>query len=441
MSASLDLLFGAHLQEVMRRSGVALADSQFDRLLIHAGEPVGVFRDDTEYPYKPHAIFRWWAPLLDAPGSMVEWIPGERPRLYFRAATDFWYQPPQLPVGGWPEHFDIVTVSSWEAMVEALAKQPARKTAWLSDRPPTGLPECVQSSPAALWQQLEFARSRKTGYEIACLREANALGAKGHRAAEAAFHAEGSEFEIHQAFLAGCGQREQELPYNAIVGVNEAASVLHYQILKRRSPTPVRSLLLDAGASCRGYGSDITRTYARSAEGPFSALVEAMDQMQQGLAQQVVPGADWKEIHLAAVRGVADILSSAEIVRCSGEEATALGLTRLFFPHGIGHMLGLQVHDVAGLWADDRATTIPRPPQDPALRLTRILEPGFVVTLEPGLYFIESLLAPLRHDAALREKLNWALIDSLKPFGGVRIEDNLALTSTGHENLTRVAFG
>ena len=441
MSASLDLLFGAHLQEVIRRSGVALADSQFDRLLIHAGEPLGVFRDDTEYPYKPHAMFRWWAPLLDAPGSVVEWVPGERPRLYFRAATDFWYQPPQLPASGWPEHFDIVTVSSWEAMVEALAKKPARKTAWLSDRPPTGLPECVQSSPASLWQRLEFARSRKTDYEIACLREANALGAKGHRAAEAAFHAGGSEFEIHQAFLTGCGQREQELPYNAIVGVNEAAAVLHYQILKRQSPTPVRSLLLDAGASCRGYGSDITRTYARSAEGPFFALVEAMDQMQQRLASQVVPGVDWKDIHLAAVHGIADILSAADIVRCSGEEATTLGLTRLFFPHGIGHMLGLQVHDVAGLWADESATTIPRPPLDPVLRLTRILEPGFVVTLEPGLYFIESLLAPLRHDAALREKLNWALIDSLKPFGGVRIEDNLALTSSGHENLTRVAFG
>ncbi len=441
MSASLDLLFGAHLEEVMRRSGVALADTEFDRLLIHAGEPLGVFRDDTEYPYKPHAMFRWWAPLLDAPGSVVEWIPGERPRLYFRAATDFWYQPPQLPVVGWPEHFDIVTVNSWEAMVDALSNEPARKTAWLSDRAPTGLPECVQSSPASLWQRLEFARSRKTDYEIACLREANALGAKGHRAAEAAFHAGGSEFEIHQAFLTGCGQREQELPYNAIVGVNEAAAVLHYQILKRQSPTPVRSLLLDAGASCRGYGSDITRTYARSAEGPFFALVEAMDQMQQRLASQVVPGVDWKDIHLAAVHGIADILSAADIVRCSGEEATTLGLTRLFFPHGIGHMLGLQVHDVAGLWADESATTIPRPPLDPVLRLTRILEPGFVVTLEPGLYFIESLLAPLRHDAALREKLNWRLIDGLKPFGGVRIEDNLALTSSGHENLTRVAFG
>jgi Xaa-Pro dipeptidase len=440
MSSSFNLLFKSHLEEVMRRTADALAQSQFDRLLIHAGETIGVFRDDTEYPYKPHAMFRWWVPLLDAPGSVVEWAPGQRPKLYFRAATDFWYQPPKLPASGWPEHFDIVTVDGWDAMVKAMASQPG-KTAWLGDRPPTGLPEYVKGATASLWQRLEFARSSKTDYEIACLREANVLGARGHRAAESAFQAGGSEFEIHQAFLSGCGQREQELPYNAIVGVNESAAVLHYQVLQRRAAEPSRSLLLDAGASCRGYGSDITRTYTREKSGPFAALIEQMDCMQRELAGTVQPGVDWKDIHQAAVDGIARILSAAEIVLCSGEEATQTGLTRRFFPHGIGHMLGLQVHDVAGLWADEMATSIARPELDPALRLTRILEPGFVVTLEPGIYFIESLLTPLRDDPICRSKLNWPLIESLKPFGGIRIEDNLAVTSAGHSNLTRDAFG
>ena len=440
MSSSFDLLFKSHLEEVMRRTTDALAHSQFDRLLVHAGETIGVFRDDTEYPYQPHAMFRWWVPLLDAPGSVVEWVPGQRPKLYFRAATDFWYQPPKLPASGWPEHFDIVTVDGWDAMVKAMASQPG-KTAWLSDRPTTGLPESVKAATTSLWQRLEFARSTKTDYEIACLREANVLGARGHRAAESAFQAGGSEFEIHQAFLSGCGQREQELPYNAIVGVNESAAVLHYQVLQRRAAEPSRSLLLDAGASCRGYGSDITRTHTREKSGPFAALIEEMDRMQRELAGAVRPGVDWKDVHEAAVDGIGQILSAAEIVLCSGEEATQTGLTRRFFPHGIGHMLGLQVHDVAGLWADETATSIARPTLDPALRLTRILEPGFVVTLEPGLYFIESLLAPLRDDPSYRSKLNWPLIESLKPFGGVRIEDNLAVTSTGHSNLTRDAFG
>lgn len=439
MSTELDSLFAAHLAQVMQRTTDVLSRSGFDSVLVHAGEPVPVFRDDTEYPYKPHAMFRWWLPLLDAPGSVVCFQPGKRPRLYFRAATDFWYQPPRLPQTGWPEHFEVVTVGSLGELLSALPKDLGR-AAWLSDDFPQGLGSGTVSAPQDLWQRLEYARSCKTDYEIGCLRAANRLGAQGHRAAAAVFQAGGSEYDIHQAFVAACGQREQELPYNAIVAINESAAVLHYQVLQRQPGTPSRSLLLDAGASCRGYGSDITRTYARDSDSLFSALIQSMDRMQRELAASVAPGVDWKDIHLAAVQGVAEILSEMGIAKCSAVEATERGLTRVFFPHGIGHMLGLQVHDVAGFWADEEATLIPRPPLDPALRLTRKLEPGFVVTLEPGLYFIDSLLAPLRKDATRRDLLDWAQIEALRPFGGVRIEDNLALTATGHVNLTREAF-
>lgn len=438
MSTELDSLFAAHLAQVMQRTTDVLSRSGFDSLLVHAGEPLPVFRDDTEYPYKPHAMFRWWLPLLDAPGSVVLFQPGQRPRLYFRAATDFWYQAPQIPSQGWPEHVEVVTVGSLAELLSVLPRDLGR-AAWLGDRRPEGLDNGVVLAPESLWQRLEFARSRKTDYEIRCLKLANQLGVQGHRAAASAFQAGASEYEIHQAFVAACGQREQELPYNAIVAVNESAAVLHYQVLQRQPAQPSRSLLLDAGASCRGYGSDITRTYARG-DNDFVTLIQLMDEMQRKLAARVRPGVDWKDIHLAAVAGVADILSEMGIVTCSADEATERGLTRVFFPHGIGHMLGLQVHDVAGFWADEDATPIPRPPLDPALRLTRTLEPGFVVTLEPGLYFIDSLLAPLRQDVARRGLLNWALIDHLRPFGGVRIEDNLALTSSGHLNLTRDAF-
>jgi Xaa-Pro dipeptidase len=438
MSTQLDSLFGAHLREVMRRTASVLEHCGLDSLLIHAGEPLPVFRDDTEYPYKPHATFRWWLPLLDAPGSVVCFRPGERPLLLFRAATDFWYQAPKLPSTGWPEHFEVVTVGSLDALMEALPKNLGR-AAWLSDSHPAALLNRVSAGSQDLWQQLEFARSCKTDYEIACLRAANQWGARGHVAAAAAFHGGGTEYDIHQAFVAACGQREQELPYNAIVAVNESAAVLHYQVLQRTAKGPGRSLLLDAGASCRGYGSDITRTHARE-PGEFAALVAAMDRLQQALAAQVKPATDWKAIHQAAVEGIAQILCDATIVKGPPADAIDSGLARIFFPHGIGHMLGLQVHDVAGTWADAAATPIPRPPLDPALRLTRQLEPGFVVTLEPGLYFIDSLLAPIRADAALSARLNWSLIDTLRPFGGVRIEDNLALTAHGHINLTREAF-
>jgi len=96
------------------------------------------------------------------------------------------------------------------------------------------------------------------------------------------------------------------------------------------------------------------------------------------------------------------VLREAGLVKVSPEEAVATGVSRAFFPHGIGHGLGLQVHDVGGFAASDRGGTIPRPDGHPYLRLTRVLEPGFVVTIEPGIY------VPGR--------------------GGVRIEDTIIVT-------------
>lgn len=432
-------LFAAHLDEIGRRTAVALDACGYDGLVLHAGEAIEIFLDDHPLPYKAHAPFKWWAPLLDAPGSLVWVRPGRRPTLIFRVETDFWYQPAVLPQGGWPAAFEVVTTHSREQTRAALPHDLSRH-AWIGDP----LPELAAwglgaVNPSPLMARLDHARGCKTAYEIACLREANRIGARGHRAAEACFRDGGSEYEIHQAFVGACGQREQELPYNAIVALNEAGAVLHYQVLRRERPAPPRSLLLDAGASFAGYGSDITRTWSY-ADAHFAALIKGMDAVQQGLCAQVAPGVDWRDIHLAAVEGIARLLREAGVIRCSVEESLENGVARLFFPHGIGHMLGLQVHDVGGFMADDHGVaTLPKPPKDPALRLTRRLEPGFVVTMEPGLYFIDALLKPVR-SGPLAAHIDWARVDALQPFGGIRIEDDLAVTAEGCDNLTREAF-
>jgi Xaa-Pro dipeptidase len=137
-------------------------------------------------------------------------------------------------------------------------------------------------------------------------------------------------------------------------------------------------------------------------------------------------------------RQLAALLREAGIVRCSADEAVATGITRAFLPHGLGHLLGLQVHDAGGRLADETGAKREPPAKDPALRLTRVLQPGFVVTIEPGLYFIPALLraALERHE----DKLNRSLIERLVPFGGVRIEDDVEVTQDGHRNLSREAF-
>jgi Xaa-Pro dipeptidase len=164
-----------------------------------------------------------------------------------------------------------------------------------------------------------------------------------------------------------------------------------------------------------------------------------MDELQQSLCASVRAGTDWRDIHLSAHHLTAELLQEADIILCDANEAVDTGLSSVFLPHGIGHLLGLQVHDVGGWMRSAEGGEIPRPPGHDYLRLTRVLEPGFVVTMEPGIYFIEQLLNEARADSR-GQKINWARVAQLSPCGGIRVEDDLAVTSAGCENLTRDAF-
>jgi Xaa-Pro dipeptidase len=199
-----------------------------------------------------------------------------------------------------------------------------------------------------------------------------------------------------------------------------------------------RSLLIDAGAEFNGYAADVTRTYSASATDDFAALIASMDALQQRICEEVKPGVDFVVLHAFTHRQLAAVLREHQLVTCSADEAVSTGITRGFLPHGLGHLLGLQVHDAGGRMADATGKKREPPAQDPFLRLTRVLQPGVVVTIEPGLYFIPSLLRALlgKHES----RLNRAAIERLLPFGGIRIEDNVAVTADGHRNLTRDAF-
>jgi Xaa-Pro dipeptidase len=294
-------------------------------------------------------------------------------------------------------------------------------------------------NPRDLMRRLDYDRAAKSPYELECMREANRLGARGQLAAERVFRTGATEFEIELAFLAGCGLREQELPYNPIIALNEGGAVLHYQVLSKEQPRERHSLLIDAGAEFAGYASDITRTHAYE-DPEFRALIARMDELQQRLCTGVRAGVDWRDVQLQAHVLTGELLHEADLIRVSGAEAVASGVTRVFLPHGIGHLLGIEVHDVGGFLKTREQGEIPRPDGHPYLRLTRVLEPGFVVTMEPGIYFIPQLLEAARADDAHSRRINWPRVAALTKFGGIRIEDNLAVTAAGCENLTRDAF-
>ena len=215
--------------------------------------------------------------------------------------------------------------------------------------------------------------------------------------------------------------------------------MLHYTDRDRAPPVTRRSFLIDAGASAAGYAADITRTYAADDEPDFAALVRAVDAVQQALCARVLDGVDYRRIHLESHLLLAGVLRDAGLIRCSPETAVAAGISSVFFPHGIGHGIGLQTHEVAGFAASDAGGTIAKPEGHPYLRLTRTLAPGMVVTIEPGIYFIGMLLEPLRAGPHA-DKVDWARVEALAPCGGVRIEDNVVCSSDGPVNFTREAF-
>ncbi|MBM5811530.1 MAG: Xaa-Pro dipeptidase [Gammaproteobacteria bacterium] len=428
-------LYHDHLQRLCARADAVLAAAGYDGLVIASGSLQSPYLDDNAWPFRPNPRFQVWVPA-PAPDCFVVYRPGQRPGLVFHQPEDYWYQPPPLPQGEYAAAFEPCIVRN---PVELQHRPELRRGRWaVLGEPCAATAGLGDHDPAPVCLPLDYARAVKSGYELACMAQASLAGARAHRAAAAAFLDGAGEYAVHQAYCAAIRVREAELPYNNIVAFGAHAAVLHYQQLERQRPPDVRSFLLDAGARYAGYCCDITRTHAAH-EDRFAALVRALDAAQQRLAGQVRPGTDYRDIHLAAHREIAGVLIEAGLVHGSTDEAVATGLTGVFFPHGIGHLLGVQVHDTGGLMAGPDGGVRPRPDGHPTLRLTRMLEAGMAVTIEPGVYFIESLLAAAAADQR-RQRINWPLVAELRSCGGIRIEDNVVPQDGAPRNLTRAAF-
>ena len=430
-------LYGAHVLEMQRRWESAMLAEDYSAILVHAGTPLISFLDDYVYPFRSNPHFLAWVPLTHHPESVLLIRPGEQPLLWFYQPEDYWHLPPADPESWWADHIEVRVVSDADAWHSELPKS-RKSAAVLGDSPSLAAmfkPE--QINPGSLLTRLHLERTRKTLYEHASMQRANHSAARAHVAAEQAFREGKSEFDIHLAYLDSCRQNDVELPYGSIVALNHHGAVLHYQRRERTVPAESRSFLIDAGATCAAYAADVTRTYTRR-PGEFAELVAAMDDMQQDLARTVAAGQDFKSLHLATHLRIARILAEAGIITISPEDAVATGLSAVFYPHGLGHFIGLQTHDVAGL-IDNHGDAIARPEGHPYLRLTRILEVGNAVTIEPGLYFVRPLLEEWKATGN-PQAINWDAVERLAPYGGIRIEDNVVITEQGNDNLTRTAF-
>jgi Xaa-Pro dipeptidase len=428
-------LYAEHLVARQRTTEAALSACGFDALVISSGVAFGYFADDQHAPLHETPHFAHWVPLR-GPHHLLLVRPGEKPRLVRYAPEDYWYE--QAPLGEtfWADDFDLHEVGSREQawkLVEAKGR-----VAYIGDEPDAARSAGIQDAAlnhAELVARLDWERSFKSAYEVGCLEEAEKIASWGHRAALAAFDKGASELEVHHAFLTACGCVEADLPYPTIIAHDEKGATLHYT--GKRLQRNGRVLLIDAGARYLGYCSDITRTWTRKECDPvFRDLVKGVDALQLELCEKVVPGLPYADLHRAGHILIGDLLQELGVLKTSGEQAFEMGLTSPFFPHGLGHFLGIQVHDVSGRQAEPKGGIAPPPEHSPFLRTTRTIAEHQVFTVEPGVYFIDMLLREHRVGPH-SELIDWALVDKLKPFGGVRIEDNVLVTAAGHVNLTR----
>jgi Xaa-Pro aminopeptidase len=415
---------GAQLER-RRREVAARWDLTDEVVVVGAGEPVVVpGRGDRTYPFRAHSEY-FYLTDRERPGGVLAFDPGD----------------------GWVDFVAPVTRDErlWEGATDGDAGVDVSKLAsWLDDR--KGRPVVSLGAPAAdvdpderlrarLRHGLNHVRRPKDELELSRMRTAERATRAGFAAIGSVIEAGRTEREVQieleaEFFRAGA----DFLAFESIVAGGPNSAVLHFP----PSARPIASgelVLVDAGAEYKGYASDVTRTYAVSHRftPEQEQLYSIVDAARMRAIECCVVGTEWRDIHRAAALVIAEGLAGYGLLRGEPESLVEQGAQSVFFPHGVGHMVGLGVRD-AGEVLPGRET---KGDQFPRLRMDLPLERGFAVTIEPGIYLVPALL----HDAEFRERysdaIDWDRAEEMEGFGGIRIEDNVVATDDAPEVLTQ----
>ncbi|MEM9488957.1 MAG: Xaa-Pro dipeptidase [Myxococcota bacterium] len=435
LPADLHDLYTDHLAALQDGYARALDATGYDAVVIHSGLAAAHSSFDDQYwPHKPTPAFAHWLPLTAADTSLLV-EPGKRPVLLQVALDNFWDSEPEPESDHFWGSFDESEVAAPERVAERL---PRGRVAFIGDARERaaswGLADTAINPPDLL-AALDQLRAHKSDYERACMATANRRAAAGHAAVLAAFaEGEPAELDLHLLYLRITRQDDSQTPYKNIVAMDENAAILHHVNYRHRPPMHRnQSLLIDAGATCLGYASDITRTAVKGVNGgaaaTFAELIRAVEEVQAEVCRRVEIGKEYETLHDETHHLLGAALGRIGVARASAEELVDSGATRCFLPHGLGHSLGVQVHDVGCRLRPPRS-------ENPFLRNTTTIAAGQVFTIEPGCYFIDSQMAQLR-ERPVAAAIDWDLVDALAHFGGVRIEDNIAVREDGITNLTR----
>jgi Xaa-Pro aminopeptidase len=312
----------------------------------------------------------------------------------------------------------------------------AQMLAELLGQPVSAVRDCAS---AALIRAVVELRSVKTPEEIVELDAAAELGWKLHVAAMQMARPGLYEWQVAGELEAVAARAGRMLAFTPIVTTR--GEILHNH--QRDNQLCVGDLLLiDCGVESRlHYASDHTRTlpvgglFTPRQRDIYQAVLDGM----QRARELIRPGISYQEVHRAVCRTLVTSLQDLKLMRGDADQAVTAGAHALFMPHGLGHMLGLDVHDMEDLGEDyvgyDDQTRRSSQFGTAALRLGRELREGFVLTVEPGLYFIPALIAQWKKAGRHAEFINYTKLSEYLTFGGIRLEDDLLVTAGGNRLL------
>ncbi|RMZ86407.1 hypothetical protein DV736_g6367, partial [Chaetothyriales sp. CBS 134916] len=285
----------------------------------------------------------------------------------------------------------------------------------------------------SLREAIDECRVVKDTYEVALIRKANEISTLAHIEAQKAARNASNEEQLYGAFIGTCianGAHEQA--YHSICASGTSCSTLHYI----RNDQPLRNrlnILLDAGAEYDCYCADITRTFPLS--GTFSpesqTIYDIVKEMQEEAFKLLHAGVEWESVHEKTHRVATKGLLKAGILVGLEDEIFAKRISVAFYPHGLGHYLGMDTHDTGG-HANYNDPDI----MFKYLRVRGKVPAGAVITVEPGVYFCKFIIEPMLHDKELSKYIDQKVLEKYWEVGGVRIEDDVLITETGFENLT-----
>ena len=408
-----------------RRARAAAAWGLTDEIvLVGAGDLIPIpGHADQLYPFRAHAEYFWLADR-ERPGCVLAFDPRDGWTDFVPRVTE-----QQRVWAGGSVSDEGVPLTGLEAWLNVRA---GRTTAML------GCPveaEAEKDLTDALRAKLTHARRAKDDVELDRMRRAARATADGFEVASKLCLPGTTErriqIEIEAEFFRGGAQRTA---YDTIVGSGPNSAILHVHPSKRVLQRG-ELVLIDAGGEVDGYACDVTRTYPVGGE--FTAeqrdLYDLVLATEEAAVKKCRAGVEYREIHMEASLALARGLVDFGLLKGSADAAVDTDAHALFFPHGIGHMVGLGVRDASGYLPGRKRS------DRPGLKFLRTdlpLLPGYTLTIEPGIYFIPTLLADPERREKFANAVDWERVDKMLDFGGIRIEDDVLVTDGDPEILT-----